>query len=274
MNESKFLEDLHLRGYFHSSFASMELQEAINNNAVESLLEFFRSPKDAKERAMSKDRARRGYSPSDTENFATLVGEKKGNDHVEKFRVGPEIDEELKVLHHDYFSAKSSRVHFFPNNWEQAYIQFNLHTSILSLNYYAIREKQIELRIAEHKDVSFFTIVSNLTPNISNNAKLQVFDCREGEWRDISIAPGEFVILVGEYLEYASGGQFQAVLHRVVEKIDEESTNDRISFAFFVAPNYDAMIDLREENHEASPLMLYDEWRKWKISEAMKIGKK
>ncbi len=38
---------------------------------------------------LTKDRARRGYSPQNSENFASLVGEKKSNDLVRKFRVGP-----------------------------------------------------------------------------------------------------------------------------------------------------------------------------------------
>ena len=39
---------------------------------------------------LTKDRARRGYSPMCTENFASLIGEKGPNDLVKKFRVGPE----------------------------------------------------------------------------------------------------------------------------------------------------------------------------------------
>lgn len=38
---------------------------------------------------LTKDRARRGYSPMCTENFASLVGEKGPNDLVRKFRMGP-----------------------------------------------------------------------------------------------------------------------------------------------------------------------------------------
>jgi isopenicillin N synthase-like dioxygenase len=38
---------------------------------------------------LTKDRARRGYSPMCTENFASLVGEKGPNDLVRKFRIGP-----------------------------------------------------------------------------------------------------------------------------------------------------------------------------------------
>ena len=38
---------------------------------------------------LTKDRARRGYSPQNSENFASLIGEKRVNDLVRKFRIGP-----------------------------------------------------------------------------------------------------------------------------------------------------------------------------------------
>ena len=38
---------------------------------------------------LTKDRARRGYSPQNSENFASLVGARGSNDLVRKFRVGP-----------------------------------------------------------------------------------------------------------------------------------------------------------------------------------------
>ena len=50
---------------------------------------------------LTKDRARRGYSPMCTENFASLIGEQGPNDLVKKFRIGPEstTDRTLSSLH-------------------------------------------------------------------------------------------------------------------------------------------------------------------------------
>jgi isopenicillin N synthase-like dioxygenase len=48
---------------------------------------------------LSKDRARRGYSPMATENFASLVGQDGPNDLVKKFRVGPEPGSSSSSLH-------------------------------------------------------------------------------------------------------------------------------------------------------------------------------
>ena len=54
---------------------------------------FFRnSDLEEKQKAYSKDRARRGYSDLNSENFASLLGMKGPNDYVEKFRFGPTLN--------------------------------------------------------------------------------------------------------------------------------------------------------------------------------------
>jgi len=47
---------------------------------------------------LTKDRARRGYSPMCTENFASLIGDDGPNDLVRKFRVGPVINKDQKKI--------------------------------------------------------------------------------------------------------------------------------------------------------------------------------
>ncbi len=44
---------------------------------------------DVRRSCLTKDRARRGYSPMNVENFASLVGENGPNDLVKKYRIGP-----------------------------------------------------------------------------------------------------------------------------------------------------------------------------------------
>ena len=50
------------------------------------------TPEAVRESALAGDRARRGYSRTNTENFAMLVGQTAPNDTVRKFRIGPERD--------------------------------------------------------------------------------------------------------------------------------------------------------------------------------------
>jgi isopenicillin N synthase-like dioxygenase len=64
----------------------------------------------------TRDRARRGYSPINTENFASLMGEQGPNDLVRKFRIGPESS-----------SASSSLLQ--PNIWPTSSEQWGEKTN-------------------------------------------------------------------------------------------------------------------------------------------------
>lgn len=76
---------------------------------------FFSQTQEGKNLAISLDKARRGYSPSNTENFASLVGERRPNDVVEKFRMGPP---DCNPSSDPYFQTKEARLFFYPNTWE------------------------------------------------------------------------------------------------------------------------------------------------------------
>lgn len=74
--------------------------------------DYFSQPLSEKEKSISKDKARRGYSPSESDNFASLLLQSHtntyANDTVEKFRIGP-----LRVP-----EGVGKNIHFFPNNFE------------------------------------------------------------------------------------------------------------------------------------------------------------
>lgn len=58
-------------------------------NALDQSKSFLYDATEAVRRScLARDRARRGYSPSNTENFASLLGKKGPNDLVRKFRIG------------------------------------------------------------------------------------------------------------------------------------------------------------------------------------------
>lgn len=70
-----------------------------------------------KQSLISKDKARRGYSPLNDENFGILAGSsREPNDLVEKFRIGP-IDTYRDELDDSYLFSKEGRIHFFENIW-------------------------------------------------------------------------------------------------------------------------------------------------------------
>ena len=65
------------------------IPDSVLESAFANSREFFLMDTEMKYAAISKDRARRGYSPCGSENFSSLIGRHQVNDTVEKFRVGP-----------------------------------------------------------------------------------------------------------------------------------------------------------------------------------------
>ena len=59
-------------------------------DALEATRQYFSADESLRQSTLAGDRARRGYSPVGTENFASLAGDDAPNDVVKKFRVGNE----------------------------------------------------------------------------------------------------------------------------------------------------------------------------------------
>jgi isopenicillin N synthase-like dioxygenase len=130
-------------------------------NVVATARDFFASPAEQKLQAVSKDKARRGYSPINTENFASLIGNVASNDIVEKFRIGPLETQESKesdVASSDYYSTKSGRIYFFENAWAgtSAELQTALTTVYATLSPLA-RDLLSALAIGINLPANYFT---------------------------------------------------------------------------------------------------------------------
>ncbi len=292
------VEGLCSSGYLLFSAESHALHFTQDLHRCSSL--FFASPLEVKTTACSKDKARRGYSPLETDNFAALVGEKgKPNDSVEKYRFGPTVGlHEFEGRDESYFSSKAAKVHFFPNatesldqNYQKALEQyyklmeklslcilyiieaaFHLeegslaipskppyHTSILSINHYPLDSSNqcgVE-RVAEHTDVSLFTIVTELGQHdctssaddtcdfAKRNTQLQIENRITKDWLDINLGPEQFLVNIGDYLEYISQGRLHSARHRVISQ--RNGSVPRESFAYFCTPRYDAVIDWKKK---------------------------
>jgi isopenicillin N synthase-like dioxygenase len=217
--------------------------------------EFFGQSLEEKLQACSKDRARRGYSPAMTENFASLIGgPKTTNDSVEKFRIGPILSPEQRENNAGYYCSKDAKVHFFPNDdqvLEQDFsalpglytsmetlsknllklicycagvgthslaTEVDKHTSILSMNYFPAVEGT-HPRIAAHTDVSLLTIVAQHAVHGDEAGGLEVQVQREDGslvYIPVPYVPGSLVVNVGDCLQYWSEGLFKSAMHRVV----------------------------------------------------------
>ena len=177
------------------------VSERVISSAMRESALFFNKPGELKEACISKDKARRGYSPSLSENFASLIGTSgKPNDMVQKYRIGPVIDATSASSNTPYYTTKDGRIHFYPNNetelaehfpttsteyykeMEQLAIKLlrlilycsgapisgfdnimDKHTSILSLNYYEPVNMNLEQTAEPQVRVELHTDVSLLT---------------------------------------------------------------------------------------------------------------
>lgn len=187
------------------------------------------------------------------------------------------------------------------------------HTSILCYNYYPSlplstasatnttgASKVIE-RIAEHTDVSMFTIVTDLDREIiqENDVCLEIFNALQGNWEAVEYSEGMYLINIGDCLSERSRSRLKSALHRVVmrpsssDRISSEQIADngssivlskeRFSSAFFFAPNYNAKMTWLEINSSdqlkssvppLSEVVDYDTWRKQRVKRAMDMLKK
>ncbi len=84
--------------------------------------------------------------------------------------------------------------------------------------------------IGAHTDYECFTVLLPTAPGLEvlNGA---------GEWIDVPLVEGAFVINIGDMLELLSNGAFVATSHRV-RKVAEE----RYSFPLFCALDYDTLV--------------------------------
>lgn len=263
--------------------------------------EFFSQSEEQKLLWLNKDRAKRGYSPYESDNFACLIGEHKPNDLVEKLRFGPEID-----ACDSYYMKKEAKAHFMANSWIEPCNDFRAavlsyytkmeqltlrlleitalalrlshnyftsamarHTSILTLNHYPHLDSSQQLRIAQHTDISLLTIIAQS----SAEGGLQIHS--NGEWIDVPFVPNALVVNVGDCLAHWTSNVLKSTLHRVVAPKDLHQDNARLSVAYFAAPEFDAplvpifsmMADKEKSTEEA--VLTYTKWRKKRIKEAM-----
>ncbi len=110
------------------------------------------------------------------------------------------------------------------------------HHSNLMANYYPADDRPAgEIRLSQHSDWG------NLTILLQDGSKggLQVRGDR-GEWLDVPVIPGAFVINIGDLLARWTNDRWVSTVHRVVSSGDG---GERYSLPFFHQPNFDAVIE-------------------------------
>ncbi len=65
-----------------------------------------------------------------------------------------------------------------------------------------------------------------------------------GEWIDVPAVAGSFVVNLGDSMARWTNDRWVSTMHRVVNPPDQVAArHSRISFPYFVQPNYDALIE-------------------------------
>lgn len=217
------------------------ISQEVCNKALSWTNQFLHeAPESVRRSTLTKDRARRGYAPQNTENFASLIGEDEPNDLVLKFRIGPEEGENFALVQPNAWPpgelwSKESADEF--RNAVQEYyreicrvahaileaicdslsienVTMKNHTSILTLlGYRKGARHQGKLKrplVAAHSDVGVITV---LLYEAGGCAVLQRSDGNDG-WIDVTLpryVPKDpvFVINIGDCLsDIAGNGEF------------------------------------------------------------------
>lgn len=252
---------------------------------------------------LAPDRARRGYSPMNTENFGSLLGNSiDPNDLVRKFRVGP-------------YASKANSALLQPNVWPDEWdmgsdfreiiqsfyqeicqtadivvqaiceglitknpeLQASLEpllqrdgkttTSILTLLGYRVgsrhRGKNKGPLVAAHTDVGVVTVL------VFDGGDCATLQRKDGDgWADVTLPPlgsdPVLVVNIADCLSDLSG--LPSTVHRVVA--GRIGTQPRNCLALFVGLNPDTALRIHGRD------MSYEEWRQERILRASRALKK
>ncbi len=235
--------------------------------------EYFASPVLEKECERMRSDRYRGYLPVGGQTAALTRGKNTPADLVENFSIGP-----FGVPDDNYHYGTQAGTYFAPNIWParpyrmksvwEAYYghmeklagllmqsfalaldlpalyfeeKIDRHISNFSALYYPVQRhapKPDQLRAGEHSDLGSLTI---LYPD-GGAGGLQIRNAK-GQWLDVKPEKGQFVVNLGDLMAQWTNDLWVSTLHRVANPPRSIGEEDRLSFAFFHQPNYDAVIE-------------------------------
>lgn len=255
--KQQFLDDLeyalHEVGFF--ALTGTGVCPTVLDKAYDNMKEFFSLDIEEKRKYVAAD-SQRGFYEGES-----AKGE-KGVDLKEFFGIGRELsDEDLLKLSY----GKNLYKNIWPNNLFKDNL-LDLYNNLDSCSYQIgsaiaellgkdseylnsmTKEGDVLMRAlfypacppkdatwgAEHTDIDLYTIL----PRASSRG-LQVLN-KQGQWIDVIVPDGAFVINCGDLLENLSNGYFRSAVHRV---IDNGLNQDRYSLVFFVHPRSEDRMD-------------------------------
>ncbi|UNB52759.1 isopenicillin N synthase family oxygenase [Mycolicibacterium sp. YH-1] len=237
---------------------------------------FFALPESSKDalRADPADPLARGFSSngklSATNDQADVEAEHQAPDRVEKFVYvplgnpegidGPGWTDErvlveerwpevpgFRTVYQSYYSEMASlatelsRLFALALGLREDWFdeKIDRHHSNLMSNYYPADDQTPgQIRLSQHSDWGNLTILLQ----DESQRGLQVLNDR-GEWVDVPVVPGSFVINIGDLLARWTNDRWVSTVHRVVSTDSDKPSGDRFSIPFFHQPNFDAVIE-------------------------------
>jgi len=116
------------------------------------------------------------------------------------------------------------------------------HVSAMRINHYpaqATTPEAGQIRAGTHTDYGMLTILMGEDQPGSLQVRM-----RDGRWIDVETRPDFFVINIGDLMMRWTNDGWLSNPHRVVNPPPEVANQtSRISIAFFLQPNYDAMVE-------------------------------
>ncbi len=221
--------------------------------SYEQIIAYFNRDIDEK-MAMKTSNGQRGYAPGES-----AKGEKRV-DFKEFFHVGRELsDDDLKRLKYyknvwpqNLPEYKSTMIELYQAmdrcketlgnaitmvlQQEPGYINEMIQEGdcLMRAIHYPVNPPANAIWAGAHTDIVFFTILPRSTAK-----GLQLLN-KEGNWIDVVVPDGAFIVNCGDMLENLTNGYFKSAFHRVV---DPGNGGERYSVVFFVHPRSEDRLD-------------------------------
>jgi isopenicillin N synthase-like dioxygenase len=235
---------------------------------------FFANPQEVKDRSRPPTSASaRGYHALRTKNLAKTLGYDNPPDLREQFYIGPLVSRAAEFAHipgaaelyaenlwpdtpadyREVFSATYRALeglggtlmrmfavalgvneHFFDDKIDR-------HFATLPVNHYPEPDGEPlpnQTRAGEHTDFGSLTILA-----VSQRAGGLQVKLHDGAWLDVTAEADEFIVNIGDMMQRWTNDRWLSNVHRVVNPpAAARSGSRRMSFGYFLHPNYDAEI--------------------------------
>jgi isopenicillin N synthase-like dioxygenase len=235
---------------------------------------FFANPQEVKDRFRPPTSASaRGYHALRTKNLAKTLGYDNPPDLREQFYIGPLVSRAAEFAHipgaaalyaeniwpdgpAEYrevytaayralegLGATLMRVFAVALDIDERFFddKIDRHFSTLPVNHYPEPDGEPlpnQIRAGEHTDFGSLTILA-----VSERAGGLQVKLRDGSWVDVTAEPDEFIINIADIMQRWTNDRWLSNVHRVVNPLaDARSGSRRMSFGYFLHPNYDAQI--------------------------------